>query len=208
MIIEHKFDNASLRDIVRARRLPSAAKLGVLPRPVMNSLINYWNRNKGRNDLPITIKNRKQKKLPLRNEMYLRSRYTQIYLRICADHSSYKHTKYSPRQEQDLTEILVALEDILGPLSRPRVSALKLGARLPRHIDDPNQIRVLALLKGAHRFNLYRDGQPVSVCMRPGDLWYINTAWPHEVVNRSSYERLALLLDLKEMPCLLQEVNS
>ena len=36
--------------------------------------------------------------------------------------------------------------------------------------------------------------------MRIGELWFVNTAWEHEVFNPGSGERVALLANVWEIP--------
>jgi quercetin dioxygenase-like cupin family protein len=79
-----------------------------------------------------------------------------------------------------------------------RVSSLKPYAEIPEHIDDPDQIRALALIDGQQNFTLRINDEETEYPMVKGEVWYINTAWPHRVKNPDDTTRLALLMDFSE----------
>ena len=91
-----------------------------------------------------------------------------------------------------------AVRAITGRPHRMRISRLDPGAALPEHIDDPDQVRALVLLSGRQVFRLRTRTETVTVPMRLGEVWFVNTAWHHSVTNPGPEPRLALMVDLSD----------
>ena len=89
--------------------------------------------------------------------------------------------------------------DVTGPAYRTRLSTLEPGGVIPRHLDDPSQIRVLAVLRGTHAFTFFGSEGQQNIPMGEGELWFVNTAWDHSVENLGAVDRVALLLNLFEL---------
>ncbi len=81
---------------------------------------------------------------------------------------------------------------------RCRIGVLDPGDALPLHIDDGTHRRFVALLSGEHSFQIVYKSQIVDVPMSVGEVWFINAAWPHMVINTGPTERYALLGMFKE----------
>ena len=85
------------------------------------------------------------------------------------------------------------LESILGgDVYRLRYAVMEPNETLPWHIDQPQLDRFICVLNGIQQFEIKKRKEVVSTTQTPGDVWYVNTNWEHQVVN-SGEKRLALL---------------
>ena len=86
-----------------------------------------------------------------------------------------------------------SLEKILGgPVYRLRYAVMEPNETLPWHIDQPELDRFVCVLNGIQSFEIKKRKAVVKEMQTPGDVWYVNTNWEHQVVN-SDQKRLALL---------------
>lgn len=187
-----------LKDLVRARRKPIYYPCGMLKADQIAELMSFWTNHNHSDILTLSLANRKRHNLSADNDQSLSQCYSQIALQTCKPGGD-------PKRKQDYTSpehpaLLTALEGLIGPSYRARISCLEPGGKLDEHIDDPQQIRVIALLAGRHDIRIRTDRGRASLTMVPGELWFLNTAWPHAVENTGSEPRLALLLDQFEYP--------
>jgi len=83
-------------------------------------------------------------------------------------------------------------ELLRGPVYRLRYAIMEPDETLPWHIDQPALDRFVLVLNGRQQFEIKKRKEIHSETQRPGELWYVNTNWEHQVVN-SNEKRLALL---------------
>ena len=136
--------------------------------------------------------------LPVENDAALHRDYAQTALQDLREGGE-------PGNREDFTRALdtglvSALEHRIGLCYRTRLAELKAGGRIPRHLDDPGQLRILSVLAGDQEFTMFRKREVHRIPMRIGELWFVNTAWEHEVSNPGSGERVALLANAWEIP--------
>lgn len=79
-----------------------------------------------------------------------------------------------------------------GPVYRLRYAIMEPNETLPWHIDQPALDRFVLVLNGVQQFEIKRRKETIVETQKPGELWYVNTNWEHQVVN-SGEKRLALL---------------
>ncbi|MEM8689876.1 MAG: aspartyl/asparaginyl beta-hydroxylase domain-containing protein [Pseudomonadota bacterium] len=185
---------SQLRQLSQARKRPAFERLGVLPRSVIAALLRFWEENKQNNALSDMMEERARLGLPLENAAYLSEHYSQVLLQTPA-------LGGDPSCAEDYVvpsdaALVSAIQDIAGPFTKARLSALRPGGTIAEHIDDPTQTRSLALLDGDHEFWIRTGSSLERVPMRRGEVWFVNTAWPHWVVNPFDRVRMALLLNL------------
>jgi len=92
--------------------------------------------------------------------------------------------------------IVASIEGRVGDVCRTRITSLNPGAKIPRHLDDPRQRRVIVLLRGSDKFSLETSGGTSIIPMAVGELWFVNTAFEHEVRNLGQQPRIALIADV------------
>jgi len=187
-----------LRRLAVARRRPVTRLLGRLPDRTIGDLLTFHDGGGHRDILDAALANREERSLAAGDPAYLSDRYGQIELQRM------RRGGDAGRREEFVdpvdSALMAAIEAITGPCYRSRIATLRRGGAIPRHVDDPGQLRVISLLRGSHAFRLFdRSGQR-SVPMAPGELWFVNTAWEHEVGNYARTDRVALLLNLFELP--------
>lgn len=86
-------------------------------------------------------------------------------------------------------------------LGRVMLTHLPPGGRITPHVDAGTPATyyhryhcVIACGPGPNKFRTEADW----VDMRPGEVWWVNNAREHEVVNESGSERVHLIVDIKE----------
>ncbi len=187
---------AHRKKLLQSRKRPVVRHIGQLPASLIADLLTYWQNQSERNDLSEAITSRKERQLPIQGIETIDRDYAQLYLLKAQNHGATSQIKETISSVENILTRRVG--EITGPLSQMRISTLESGAKIPMHIDDPEQCRVVSLLQGAQEFVLENKAGRHKVEMMPGDLYFVNTAWPHSVLNTSVVERVALLLDLIE----------
>jgi hypothetical protein len=188
---------AQKKNLLAARRRPLAEKICNLPEGLVKRLLSFWEARKQHDILQDSIECRIDRDIPTRDIEKFDRHYSQISLQ-------YKKHGGDTSSASDyvipVSEGLVGeLQSLTGTACHMRISALKAGGALPTHIDDPEQTRALALLRGSQEFSVEDESGRHLIEMSKGELWFINTAWPHRVRNPDSSERVALLLNLTAM---------
>jgi len=183
-----------LRELAKARRLPLSKKLGVLNENIIERLLGFYYESRNRNMISESVVSRKERNIPIENIDYVSENYGQIYLQQLR--SGGDPTNRYDYCDPVCKEIVESIESVVGAACRMRLASLKTGAEIPEHIDDPKQHRVIALLNGQHDFIQNTKMGTATVKMKIGELWYVNTAFPHRVNNTGEYERIVLLIDL------------
>jgi hypothetical protein len=195
-------DSRQLRALASARKRPLSAHLGNISPALSSRLLSFYEANKHKNVLGDAIRNRACRNLSVEDTAYLSENYSQVEIQGLVDGGD-------PECRQDYRKPLdnlavEAVERLVGPCYRTRISCLNPGASIGRHIDDPRQLRVIAILSGAHHFLIHGKQGAHDLPMRIGELWFVNTAFEHEVLNRGNMERIALLANLCELPEVLR----
>ena len=182
-----------LRQLSAARRRPPFELKGTLPEELVEDLLCFWRANSAKNILSDMMDQRTSLGLPLENAAYLSQDYSQIALQ---ELSEGEDPGCPENYNIPVDEALVkAIEKTAGPICKARLSGLMPGGQISEHIDDPTQTRSLALIEGDHEFWV-RSGEGYDrVPMGVGELWFVNTAWTHKVVNRFSALRVALMIN-------------
>ncbi len=182
-----------LRQLSAARKRPAHEFRGTLPNGLIEALLRFWRDNRGKNILADMMDQRARLGLPLDNAAYLSEEYSQIFLQGLAEGAD-------PRCAESYTvpidETLIrAIEETAGPFCKARLSGLMRGGQISEHIDDPKQTRSLAVIAGDHEFWIKPGREFERVPMRIGELWFINTAWPHKILNTFDTNRVALMIN-------------
>lgn len=184
------------RQLVKARKLPVSRRLGALPGDLVERLVAFHSQNRQANILDEAIRNRRDRGVPFENAEYLNRHYSQVALqRLRRGGDATVAADFDLAVESALCDEVRA---IAGPAFRMRISCLEGSAEISEHIDDPRQRRAIALLQGEQEFVLWTADEHHRLDMQIGELWFVNTAWPHRVVNPGAVPRLALLVDLPE----------
>lgn len=80
-----------------------------------------------------------------------------------------------------------------SPVCRMRYATLDVKQKLPYHIDQPGNDRFIVVLKGEQVINIRTKTDTIQRLMLPGEVWYINSNWDHQVTNIGNRQRLAML---------------
>lgn len=192
------FSRTKLRKLAEVRHRPAAVKIGTLPRDLVLALHQHWEDHNHELDFAAQLQSRKDRGLPIEGAAEIEDTYSQLRLQYPKKGLDPKDTKsFTVPANAELVQRLLA---ITGAFYMARISALEPGAHVPEHIDDPEQIRVLAHVSGDHQFNITDKSGPRSIEMKQGELWFLNSAWPHSVHNSDDHVRLTLLLNMETLP--------
>lgn len=192
------FSPAQLRKLAIARRRPAFLRVGELPSCLVTDCVAFWCEHQSENILSQAIAARRASNVPMAGDAYLTDHYGQVAVKMPpeSDHSDVGDG--ASNSDHEATSLAERIEQIVGPCRRIRIAALAPGGEIPEHIDNPDQSRVLAVLQGHHDFTLTEKSRCHRLDMKIGELWFVNTAWPHAVRNTSEETRVALLLDVIE----------
>lgn len=169
------------REIVAARKRPLFLKLGALKPDVTQRVLSFAADHTDENILADAMANRSARELSSGDGAYLTNNYAQIELQnLRAGGDPDVRTDYTKAADPAL---MAEIEILAGPCHRTRITRLDPGANIARHIDDPYQIRLIATLSGAGRMIFYCGDEAVVLPARPGEVWFINTAFEHAVRN-------------------------
>ena len=194
----HTLDRQQLKELARARRRVPFRKIAEMPDEILLGFRDFHRVNRNNNILSDAIRQRSARNLETEAAAYLSENYAQIELQtVPGDADPNIRTNYI---EPCDSKLVGQLETLVGACYRTRISTLKPGGRISRHIDDPRQLRVICILEGQHEFALYENNKTHWLLMEPGELWFVNTAWEHEVNNPGNTDRVALLANLFELP--------
>jgi len=190
----NNYTNQQLKQLAIARQRPMCLYLGELDKKLQQQLTDYYF-NSAHNTLQHAIFQRQERNIPTDHQSYLYQHYRQLQIHPAVNKEKPPNTLFN----LDLS-IINTLTQALGPLNRIRISSLAPCASLPLHIDDPLQNRAIALLAGNQTFTINTKNNHFDLDMQQGEIWFVNTTWPHTVHNPGTQPRLALLLDLQDLP--------
>ncbi len=188
----------TLRAVALARKRPALSLLGTLDTATVDVLLAYYDEHKHQNVIGEALENRSVRSFSIGNKAELLDNYAQIELQGLRPGGD-------PDNRRDYTmalhdRIMAAIAENVGKCYRSRISTLRPGGVIGRHLDDPEQLRVISVLRGSQVFRHYVKSECRLVEMGVGELWYVNTAWEHTVENKGDVDRVALLLNLFELP--------
>lgn len=187
-----------LRDLVRARARPLFRRVGRLPPETVAGLLAFHACNRDRDILEAAIAGRAARGLEAPDPAYPGGDYAQVELQGLREGDDPDiRANYTLPLDAGL---VATLESSVGRCYRTRLAVLKPQGAIPRHLDDPRELRVVSILRGTHEFTLFGKGETHSIPMRTGELWFVNTAWEHEVRNTGQGERIALLANVFDLP--------
>ncbi|MCP4318005.1 MAG: aspartyl/asparaginyl beta-hydroxylase domain-containing protein [Hyphomicrobiales bacterium] len=191
-------DRSQLRELATARKRILHKLLAELPQKEVVQFLEFYTLHKEKNILADAISQRAARNLETNMSAYLSENYEQIELQtLTAGGDPYDRLHYVKPVDASLVSLI---ESRIGACYRTRISTLKPGGVIRRHVDDPRQLRVICILKGQQKFTFFKDNNVLTVPMRQGEFWFINTAWEHEVSNPGDTDRIALLANLFEIP--------
>ena len=83
-------------------------------------------------------------------------------------------------------------------MHRVRVVKLESGAKIETHVDPSSgrgqsEVRLHIPIITNDEVEFYSRGERVS--MKAGELWFIDTSYPHSVFNKSNVDRIHLIID-------------
>ena len=194
---QQSLSRTALKALVRARRRTTAYLLGKLPSDVCDTLLAVASDPVTKDTTTDAISHRTLTGLSDPSLALKESGYRQIAVQLS-----------EPGRVENFEEFLLPsnpglmarVEAILGPVMRCRIGELPVRAQLDWHIDPGEQNRFIALIEGDHCFEIDVDGAVETIDMARGEVWFVNTAWPHRVTNIGNRNRFALLGMLPEAP--------
>jgi hypothetical protein len=95
------------------------------------------------------------------------------------------------------SEIQKYLEDMFGTVYQTRLTITPPGAEIPWHIDLNTSVicRVqIGVDMDDSEFEFRRRGKESSIHIDSGDMWFLNTAWNHRVLNTASAKPRVVLI--------------
>ena len=140
------FSREQLRKLARARKRPTHQKLGQLPETLVCRLIDFYRRHEDENILDKAIESRTGHNIPMENGAYLNQHYGQVALQILKPGSDARNRRDYTKPLS--TTLVDEIKSVTGPGYRMRISALEASTEIPEHVDNPDQLRVIALLEG------------------------------------------------------------
>lgn len=103
----------------------------------------------------------------------------------------YDYTKLGNYIQKNMFDEII-LDNVLNNFEgvfNVRFAILDSGQSIPEHVDSPWDYRLLCVLTGSHDF--VSDGQVTQ--MLPGDMYFVNGCYRHQVTNNTNIERIAFL---------------
>lgn len=163
-----KKDIKTLRQYALLRKLPGVIKLGNIDNKLKNDLLKLY------------------KTTPISNE--LSSERRQGIYGVEHDDTTPLGKTYNQRH---ITDFIIGVECLNTFINKHewRFADLEPNASIPKHLDDPYSYRFIIMLKGEHEF----DSDNKITVMQEGQVWFVNSAYHHSVINKTSDTRIALL---------------
>jgi len=84
-------------------------------------------------------------------------------------------------------------ETLRSEIYRMRYATIEVNDDLLYHIDQPGKDRFIVVIQGEQYIHMRVDDKEIKQHMLPGEIWYLNSNWPHKIENVSSTDRIALL---------------
>ena len=161
-------DIKTLRQYAVLRKLPGVIKLGNIKEKLQNDLLKLY------------------KDTPVSNERSSENR--QGIYGVEHDDTSPLGKTYNQRH---ITDFLIGVDCLNEFINKHewRFADLQPKATIPEHLDDPFAYRFIMMLKGEHEFT----SNDKTTIMQEGQVWFVNSAYHHSVLNNTSDVRIALL---------------
>ena len=74
-----------------------------------------------------------------------------------------------------------------------RWSKLNANKELDWHIDPADWDRFVINVNVSSICEIKTHKETISFIMKPGEIWYLNSSWPHRIINNNPINRVALL---------------
>jgi len=162
----------TLKEYAKLRKLPKFIKLGEISEEVRRNFIDVAE--------PLTITN--DRNIKMRKEFGL----------VYEDSKSPLGKVYDSRHIDNLDVSSIKCINNFNEKFNWRFGKLKPHSEIPEHLDPASSYRFLIILSGYCYFISEND----SIELIAGDVYYVNSAYKHKVIN-GEYERLALLGEMK-----------
>lgn len=161
-----------LREYAKLRKLPKFIKLGSISDDICKTFIDI--------SIPLSITN--DRNIQMRKEFGL----------VYEDAKSPLGKVYDSRHVDNLNVSSIECINKFTEKFNWRFGKLKPHSEIPEHLDPASSYRFLIILSGYCYFISEDD----SIELVSGDVYYVNSAYKHKVIN-GEYERLALLGEMK-----------
>lgn len=97
------------------------------------------------------------------------------------------------------TSITDILRRYISDFFRARIAILHPGEVIDYHIDTntTQMCRVQFPIVAEQHWSIRRGKKVEEKVLKPGEIWFVNTGWPHKVVNESDMARVTVLVGCK-----------
>ena len=121
--------------------------------------------------------------------------YVQIMLQG-ADNDGMVETDYCLPKHTSVTDILRLY---IQEFYRARIAVLHPGQTIDYHIDTntTQMCRVQFPIQAEQHWFIRRGKKVEEKVLKPGEIWFVNTGWPHKVINEEGVDRITVLLGCK-----------
>ena len=121
--------------------------------------------------------------------------YVQIMLQG-AETDGMVETDYHLPKHTSVTDIL---RGYIGEFFRARIAVMSPGAVIDYHIDTNTKqmCRVQFPIRGKQHWFIKRGSEVEEKTLNPGEIWFVNTGFPHRVENEEDIDRVTVLLGCK-----------
>ena len=179
------------RRLAQARRAPTSRYLGALSEGTIKHLIEFGAKGDGADGTATAAAHRQHAGFETPEYLLSGTAYRQVLLQgLCPEGRADRPRDYTQVSRPGL---LSEVERNLGSVYRCRLAVLEPGQEVGWHVDSADERRFIALLDGMQEFTLRLRKTLFSLSMARGELWFVNTAWPHRVRNPGRDPRIALL---------------
>jgi len=105
-------------------------------------------------------------------------------------------TDYCLPKHTGVTDIL---RQYVSDFFRARIAVLKPGQVIDYHIDTntTQMCRVQFPIQGEQHWFIRRGKAVEEKVLKPGEIWFVNTGFPHKVINEEGTDRVTVLVGCK-----------
>lgn len=174
--------------IKKRNELPVARMFGTLSDDSINKLIDNFHKE------PETIDTSVRFEKGLAMDKSKTENYSQYKIQYKRDHTLTNIDENYNITPSHLVSVETELKQILSAeVYRMRYATIFSNDHLDWHIDSPSIDRFTVVLQGNQYFNIKSKYGICKIDMKLGDVWYVNSNWPHMVENYGIEERIGLL---------------
>ena len=192
-----RIDVSRRRRIIENRRLPAALKIGHLEEPQVELLLHRFKGGEFPLSTDKALSQRTNAGLPT-DEFSSDGCYEHYEVQSCRPTGN----SLDASEYRDFASRCVerTVTSVISNAYRTRLGVLSAGCSLPKHIDDPLHYRFISILEGENEFWIEVDNAEQLFDMKIGEVWFVNTSFPHYVRNTGPGARVALLTMSQEIP--------